>query len=177
MCGCSKDSLIFIPFRLPQISCFTLNWRSACTYVSEGVFLMYLGREIYCTSTYSSTILFSKDRSWRVFSFAGKGGSTQAWDSQAGSGVHITELITLQPAPPWGKQKSLLPGVVTQTATSFGSPAIDFCLSISYPATSLDSLISSNNFLGEFTIFYVLDYVTSREYFTFFFSVGCLFLP
>ena len=25
MYGCSKDSLIFIPFRLPQISCFTLS--------------------------------------------------------------------------------------------------------------------------------------------------------
>ena len=25
MCGCSKDSLILIPFRLPQISCFTLR--------------------------------------------------------------------------------------------------------------------------------------------------------
>ena len=25
MCGCSKDCLIFIPFRLPQISCFTLS--------------------------------------------------------------------------------------------------------------------------------------------------------
>ena len=48
---------------------------------------------------------------------------------------------------------------------------------ISYSATSLDSLINSNNFLVEFTIFYVLDHVTSRDYFTFFFSVGCLFLP
>ena len=25
MCGCSKDCLILIPFRLPQISCFTLS--------------------------------------------------------------------------------------------------------------------------------------------------------
>ena len=125
MYGCGKDCLILIPFRLPQISCFTLslkcfssdsdscpsvgirpllqfphllragpalltllffpssscmllsfvwlyvffsagqvlpsalNWCSAYTSVSEGVFLMYLGREIYSTSTYSSVILFS----------------------------------------------------------------------------------------------------------------------
>ena len=126
MYGCSKDCLILIPFRLPQISCFTLSlkcfssdsdncpdvgigpllefphppragpvlipllffplvplfclrsfawfyiffstgqvllsalrWRSACTSVSEAVFLMYPWREMYSTSTYSSTILFS----------------------------------------------------------------------------------------------------------------------
>ena len=118
-----KDCLILIPFRLPQISCFTLSlrcfssdsdscrtvgirpllqfphltragpvlltvlffplvpssyrlshgsiysfpvvpstlsWRSACTSVSEGVFLMYLWREKYSTFTYSSAILFFK---------------------------------------------------------------------------------------------------------------------
>ena len=143
MYGCSKGCLIFIPFRLPQISCFTLSlkcfssdsdncpdvgirslpqfpcplragpvlltllfppqsptppphptpphpppprpssftlpsfawfyiffstgqvllsalsWCSACTSVSEGVFLMYLWREMYSTPIYSSTILFS----------------------------------------------------------------------------------------------------------------------
>ena len=32
---------------------------SACTSVSEGVFLMDLWREVYSTSTYSSAILFS----------------------------------------------------------------------------------------------------------------------
>ena len=125
MHGCSKDCLILIPFRLPQISCFTLSlkyfssdsdscpdagirpllqfphppraspvpltplffhlalwsyrvlcgwfyiffsagqvllavlsWCSACTSVFEGVFLMYPWREMYSTSTYSSTILF-----------------------------------------------------------------------------------------------------------------------
>ena len=127
MYGCSKDCLILIPFRLPQISCFTLSlkcfssdsdtcpsvgnrtpasvppptkgrssptntpvfppssfvllsfawfciffssgqvllsalsWCSAYTSVSEGVFLMYPWREMYSTSTYSSTILFSQD--------------------------------------------------------------------------------------------------------------------
>ena len=119
----SKDCLILIPFRLPQISCFTLSlkyfssdsdncpnvvrlllqfphqlragpvlltrlfftssfillsfawfyiffsagqvllsglsWCSACTSVSEGVFLMHPWREMYSTSTYSSTIMFS----------------------------------------------------------------------------------------------------------------------
>ena len=120
-----KDPLILIPFRLPQVHCFTLSlkcfssdsdscptvgirpllqfhlptegrssptntpvfppssfflpsfawfyiffssgsvllsalsWFSACTSVSEGVFLMYLWREMYSTSTYSSAILFS----------------------------------------------------------------------------------------------------------------------
>ena len=125
MYGCGKDCLILIPFRLPQVSCFTLSlkcfssdsddspdvgirpllqlpnppraspvlltlllfppssfvilsfawfciffpiaqillsvliWCSACTSVSDSVFLMYLWREIYSTSTYSSAILFS----------------------------------------------------------------------------------------------------------------------
>ena len=124
MYGCGKDCLILLPFRLSQISCFTLSlkcfssdsdncpdvgirpllqfphlpragpvlltliffpssfvlpsfacfyiffssgqvllsalsWCSACTSVSEGVFLMYLWREMYSTSTYSSAILFS----------------------------------------------------------------------------------------------------------------------
>ena len=123
--GCSKDCLILTPFRLPQISSFTLSlkcfssdsdncpdvgigpllqfphplragpvlltllffppssivrlsfawvyiffssgqvllsaltWCSACTSVSEGVFLMYPWREMNSTSTYSSAILFS----------------------------------------------------------------------------------------------------------------------
>ena len=124
MYGCGKDCLILIPFKLPQISCFTLSlkcfssdsdncpdvgigtllqfphlpragpvlltlvfpplvpssyrvlrgsiysfplsqvllstlsWCSACTSVSEGVFLVYLWRELYSMSTYSSAILF-----------------------------------------------------------------------------------------------------------------------
>ena len=36
--------------------CFQLMF---CTSVSEGVFLVYLWREMYCSSTYSSAILFS----------------------------------------------------------------------------------------------------------------------
>ena len=123
MYGCGKDCLILIPFRLPQISCFTLSlkclssdsdkcpdvgigpllqfphllragpvllillffplvplcywvlcvlcihfhwsgppahlsWHSACTSVSEGVFLMYLWRKMYSISSCSSSILF-----------------------------------------------------------------------------------------------------------------------
>ena len=127
MHGCGKDCLILIPFRLPQISCFTLsikcfssdsdscpqcgdqtpasvpppaegsfsptnppvfppsffllqsfvwvyiffssgqgllstlNWSSACTSVSEGVFLMNLWREMCSMSTHSSAVLFSSD--------------------------------------------------------------------------------------------------------------------
>ena len=118
---CEKDCLILFPFRLPQISCFSLSlkfsplaqtvapmwdwtpasvpppakgrssstntpvyppssfmlltfvwfytffstgqvllsalsWCFACTSVSEGVFLTYLWREMYSTSTYSSAI-------------------------------------------------------------------------------------------------------------------------
>ena len=66
-------TLLFFPssFVLPSFACFyiffssgqvllsALSWCSACTSVSEGVFLMYLWREMYSTSTYSSAILFS----------------------------------------------------------------------------------------------------------------------
>ena len=134
MYGCGKDSLNLIPFKLPQISCFTLSlkcfssdsdnrpavgiklllqfphppiagpvlltllfslllplsyphcfvwfyiffstgqvhlsalsWCSACTSVSEGVFLMYLRRKMYSTSTYSSAILFSHGQRFDEF--------------------------------------------------------------------------------------------------------------
>ena len=36
------------------------SWCSVCSSTSEGIFLMYLCREIHSTSTYSSAILFSK---------------------------------------------------------------------------------------------------------------------
>ena len=39
----------------------TLSWCSACTSVSEGIFLMYLWREMYSTSTYSSASCFFRD--------------------------------------------------------------------------------------------------------------------
>ena len=140
MYGCIKDCLILMPFRLPQISCFTLSlkcvsfdsdicpflgirpllqfphplradpvlltllffspscitllsfawfyiffsagevllsalsWCSACSSVSEGIFLTYPWREMYSTSTYSSPIFFSQKFSirqsfkWECFS-------------------------------------------------------------------------------------------------------------
>ena len=49
----------YIFFSTGQVLLSTLSWCSACTSVSEGVFLMYLWREMYSTSTYSSAILFS----------------------------------------------------------------------------------------------------------------------
>ena len=42
-----------------QVLLSTLSWCSACTSVSEGVFLMYPWREMYSMSTYSPAVLFS----------------------------------------------------------------------------------------------------------------------
>ena len=42
----------FIFFSIRQVLLSTLSWCSACTSVSEGVFLMYPWREMYSTSTY-----------------------------------------------------------------------------------------------------------------------------
>ena len=49
----------YVFFSTGQVLLSALSWCSACTSVSEGVFLMYPWREMYSTSTYSSTILFS----------------------------------------------------------------------------------------------------------------------
>ena len=49
-------------FSTGQVLLSSPSWCSACTSVSEGVFLMYLWREMYSTSTYSSAILFSPGR-------------------------------------------------------------------------------------------------------------------
>ena len=49
----------YILFSTGQVLLSALRWCSTCTSVSEGVFLMYLWREMYSTSTYSSSILFS----------------------------------------------------------------------------------------------------------------------
>ena len=49
----------YIFFSSGQELLSSLSWCSACTSVSEGVFLMHPWREMYSTSTYSSTILFS----------------------------------------------------------------------------------------------------------------------
>jgi len=48
----------YIFFSAGQVLLSALNWCSACTSVSEGIFLMYLCREMYSTPTYSFTILF-----------------------------------------------------------------------------------------------------------------------
>ena len=45
-------------FSAGQALLSALSWCSACTSVSEGVFLMYPWREMYSMSTYSSAILF-----------------------------------------------------------------------------------------------------------------------
>ena len=49
----------YVFFSTGQVLLSALSWCSACTSVSEGVLLMYPWREMYSTSTYSSTILFS----------------------------------------------------------------------------------------------------------------------
>ena len=50
---------VYVFFSTGQVLLSALSWCLACTSVSEGVFLMYPWREMYSTSTYSSTILFS----------------------------------------------------------------------------------------------------------------------
>ena len=47
-----------------QVLLSVLSWCSACTSVSEGIFLMYPWREMYSTFTYSSTILLSPILIW-----------------------------------------------------------------------------------------------------------------
>ena len=49
----------YIFFSTGQVLLPALSWCSACTSVSEGVFLMYPWREMCSMSTYSSAILFS----------------------------------------------------------------------------------------------------------------------
>ena len=51
----------YIFFSTGQVLLSASSWCSACTSVSEGVFLMYPWREMYLTSTYCSTILFSSN--------------------------------------------------------------------------------------------------------------------
>ena len=49
----------YIFFSAAQVLLFALSWCSACTSVSQGVFLMCLWREMHSSSTYSSAILFT----------------------------------------------------------------------------------------------------------------------
>ena len=51
--------MVLYIFSTGQVLLSTLSWCSACTSGSEDVFLMYLWREMYSMSTYSSAILFS----------------------------------------------------------------------------------------------------------------------
>ena len=51
-------------FSTGQVLLSTLSWYSSSTSVSEGVFLKYLWREMYSTSTYSFTTLFSCLQFW-----------------------------------------------------------------------------------------------------------------
>ena len=50
---------LYIFYSTGQVLLSTLSWCCACNSVSEGVFLIYLWREMHPTSTYSFTILFS----------------------------------------------------------------------------------------------------------------------
>ena len=47
-------------FSTGQVLLSALSWCSTCTSVSEGVFLMFPWREMYSMSTYSFTIMYSK---------------------------------------------------------------------------------------------------------------------
>ena len=73
VCVCVCVCVLFFPlisFILPSFACFyilfsdcqlllsTLSWCFANTFVYKDVFLMYLWREMYSTSNYSSPILF-----------------------------------------------------------------------------------------------------------------------
>jgi len=52
---------VYIFFSAGQVLLSALSWCSACISVSEGVFPIYLWREMYATSIYSSAILFSSE--------------------------------------------------------------------------------------------------------------------
>ena len=58
----------YIFFSTCQVLMSTLSRCSACTSVSEGVFLMYPWREMFSTTTYSSAILFCLNLLLNVFS-------------------------------------------------------------------------------------------------------------
>ena len=60
-CSAANESFVwfYIFFSTGQVLLSVLSWCSACISVSEVVFLIYLWRKMYSTSTYSSAILFS----------------------------------------------------------------------------------------------------------------------
>ena len=49
---------VYILFSACQVLLSALRWCSACTSLSEGIFLMYPWREMYFTSTCFSSMLF-----------------------------------------------------------------------------------------------------------------------
>ena len=50
---------VYTHFSTGQVFLSALSWCFACTYVSEGVFLMFPWREMYSMSTHSPATLFS----------------------------------------------------------------------------------------------------------------------
>ena len=83
----------FIFFSAGQVLLSALSWCSACTSVSEGVFLMYPWRKKYSMSTYSSAILFSPH-----FSFNNP--NTFQWMATSGwirGGLHIRKSVRNEP--------------------------------------------------------------------------------
>ena len=70
----------YIFFSTGQVLLSRRSWCSACTSVSEGVFLMHPWREMYSMSTYSPAILFSPLACFYVGCFVSlKGTFTSLW--------------------------------------------------------------------------------------------------
>ena len=77
-----------ISFSTGQVLLHALSWWCACTSVSEGVFLMYPWREMYSTSTYSSTILFSPTDFYFTWSLC----LWRIWSTSRIRGERVNEL-------------------------------------------------------------------------------------
>ena len=80
----SEFCMLYIFFSSGQVLLPALCWCSARSFVSEGVFLMYLWREIYSMSAYSSTILFSL-----AVSFCRESSQPWDWTCVSCTGKHI----------------------------------------------------------------------------------------
>ena len=95
-------------FSSGQVLLSTLSWCSACTSVSEGVFLMYPWREMYSMSTYSSAILFSPGSPSEMHF---------GWTAPTSLEPHSDETVWLchfyynhySPAGDWGQGETLKP--------------------------------------------------------------------
>ena len=96
-------------FSTGQVLLSALSWCSARISVSEAVFLMYPWREMYSTSTYSSTILFSRQYYYFFYFFFFKKiilffltlqyciGFVIHWHEST-MGVHAFPILTLPPS-------------------------------------------------------------------------------